>query len=295
MHARLQPVHLYFTFKTTIVIELKFSNENLHHKKSIHFSNTCHFFYNFVYYDNYIMSGTTKKSIEVCFSPALINYFDIAAKNVVIIDILRATSTICTAFARGVKEIIPVATVDEALKYKKSGHIVAGEQNGKTLPFADYGNSPLSLMAVELRDKSMIFCTTNGTKAVSAAAQARRLIFGSYLNFSALTAFLEKNNNDIVLLCSGWNNNFSLEDTLFAGALCTKLIIGKKFRLCDDAAMAAMNLWNQAKNNLLCYIKKGTHYKRLIDLGFVDDIKYCHTFDTTDKVPFLQKNAIVCI
>lgn len=237
----------------------------------------------------------SERNIEVCFSPALTNHFDITKKNVVLIDILRATSTICTAFARGVAEIIPVATEEEALKYKKSGHIVAGEHNGKTLAFADYGNFPLSLMAIDLKGKSMIFCTTNGTKAVCAAAQARRLIFGSYLNFSAVAAFLEKNNKDTVLLCSGWNNNFSLEDTLFAGALCSKLIDEKKFRLCDDAAMAALDLWNQAKNNLLCYIKKGTHYKRLIDLGFVDDIKYCHTFDTTDKVPFLQKNTIVCI
>lgn len=235
------------------------------------------------------------KNIEVCLSPALLGCYDIAKKNVVLIDILRATSTICTAFARGIKEIIPVASEEDALSYKKSGYIVTGEHNGKTLSFADYGNSPLSLMTIELKDKSMIFCTTNGTKAIVAAAQARRLIFGSYLNFSAVAAFLEKNSNDTVLLCSGWNNNFSLEDTLFAGALCSRLIVEKRFQISDDATLASLNLWNQAKNDLPSIIKKGTHSQRLEILGYRDDIKFCHTFDTTDKVPMLKKNLIVCL
>jgi len=235
----------------------------------------------------------SKRNIEVCFSPALTGHYGITEKNVVLIDILRATSTICTAFAWGVKEIIPVASEEEALAYKAKGFIVAGERDGKVLIFADFGNSPFDFMNDKIKDNSVVFCTTNGTKAINAAKNAEQLIIGSYLNFSSLANYLENDNHDVVLLCSGWKNKFSIEDTLFAGALCHRLITGEFFETDDDAAIVAVDLWNNTKYDLLSYVDKGDHSRRLKKLGYDGDIEFCHTFDKTDKLPVLSGETII--
>jgi len=237
--------------------------------------------------------GTAKKNIEVCFSPALIEYYDISEKNVVLIDILRATSTICTAFEWGVKEIIPVASEAEAQEYKNKGFIVAGERDGQVLSFADFGNSPFNFMNDSIKGKSIAYCTTNGTKAIFSAKQSLHLMIGSYLNFSAVIKFLEADDHDVLMLCSGWKNKFNIEDTLFAGAVCDRLITAGHFQAGGDAAIAAADLWNYAKNDLLAYIDKSDHRKRLKNLGLDDVIEYCHTFDKTDKLPILKGNSII--
>lgn len=238
-------------------------------------------------------NDTQQKSIEVCLSPALTDYYTIAEKNVVLIDILRATSTICTAFAWGVKEVIPVASEAEAEVYKNKGFVVAGERDGRKLSFADYGNSPFYFMTENIKNQSIAYCTTNGTKAIFSALNARHLVIGSYLNISAVAKFLEEDGHDALLLCSGWKNKFNMEDTLFAGALCDRLISEGYFQSAGDAAMASVNLWNCAKNDLMGYVSRCDHPKRLKNLGLDDVIEYCHTFDQTDKLPVLKGNSII--
>ncbi len=233
------------------------------------------------------------KSFDVCFSPALVDYYDIAQKNVVLIDILRATSTICTAFEWGAKEIIPVASEDEARTYKQNGYIVAGERDGKILDFADFGNSPFNFMNERIKGQSIAYCTTNGTKAIFSAARATNIVIGSYLNFSALTGFLIKDKRDILFLCSGWKNRFNIEDSLFAGAVCAKLLSDGSFAPASDAAIVAADLWNNVNGHLMDYIEKSDHYKRLKKLELDDVIEYCHTFDKTDKLPFFTGNSII--
>lgn len=239
------------------------------------------------------MPASTKKNIEVCFSPALIDYYDVSGKNVVLIDILRATSTICTAFAWGVKEIIPVASEEEAMGYKHKGYIVAGERDGKVLSFADFGNSPFNFMNNSIKNKSIAYCTTNGTKAIFSAKNAVHLLIGSYLNFSAVIKFLEADDHDALFLCSGWKNKFNIEDSLFAGALCEKLTADRLFSTDCDSAKVSMDLWNIAKDNLMAYIQKSAHLKRLQNIGLDDVIEYCHNFDKTDKLPIFSGNSII--
>lgn len=234
-----------------------------------------------------------QKNIEVCFSPALIDYYDITGRNVVLIDILRATTTICTAFEWGVKEIIPVASEEEARLYKQRGFIVAGERDGKVLEFADFGNSPFNVMNEKIKDQTIAYCTTNGTKAVAAAKNATSLIIGAYINFSAVVSFLEKDKRDVLLLCSGWKNRFNIEDTLFAGALCDRLCADGNFIPGGDAAIVSADLWNLEKGDLPGYIDKCDHRKRLQKLGLDDVIAFCHTFDKTSKLPILKGNSII--
>ncbi|MEI6124322.1 MAG: 2-phosphosulfolactate phosphatase [Bacteroidota bacterium] len=235
----------------------------------------------------------TKKQIEVCFTPALINLYDIKEKNVVLVDVLRATSAICTAFAWGVSEIIPVGSVEEARICKEKGMIVAGEKDGIVLDFADFGNSPFNFMNKKVKNAIIAYCTTNGTKAIKQASDAYRLIIGSYLNFSSLINFLDRDSRDVLIFCSGWKNRFNLEDTLFAGALSEQLLLNENFSTICDSTHAAVDLWKIAKPNLLEYVQKCAHRERLRKLGLDDVIAYCHTFDTTVILPFLSGNKII--
>lgn len=234
-----------------------------------------------------------KKNIEVCFTPALLDLYDIKDKNVVLIDILRATSSICTAFAFGVKEIIPVGSQEEALAYKNKGMIVAGEKDGIVLDFADFGNSPFNFMNSEIKDASIAYCTTNGTKAIQKASGAKCLLIGSYLNFTALISFLQNDPHDLLLLCSGWKNRFNLEDSLYAGAICEKLLEIDKFSTICDSTLASIDLWKSAKSDLMAYTQKYAHLHRLRNLGLDDVMTYCHTFDKTHVLPILSEGKII--
>ncbi len=234
-----------------------------------------------------------KKQIEVCFTPALLNLYDIKEKNVVLVDILRATSAICTAFAWGVKEIIPVGSIEEARKCKDKGMIVAGEKDGIVLDFADFGNSPYNFMNEKIRNASIAYCTTNGTKAIKAASNAHLMIIGSHLNFTAIKTFLQNDSHDVLIFCSGWKNRFNLEDTLFAGALSEQLLIDNNFTTICDSTFASVDLWKTAEPNLMEYIQKCAHRNRLRKLGLDDVIEYCHTFDKTNILPILSGHKII--
>ena len=159
------------------------------------------------------------KKVEVSFSPALFSsYYHEHECNVVIVDIFRATSAICTAFHFGVKEIIPVATVEEAMAYKKEGYMVGAERDGNIVDGFDFGNSPFSYMDERIKGKSIVLTTTNGTKAITIAKEAEGILIGSFLNLNALADFLIEDGKSVLIQCAGWKNRFNLEDTLFAGA-----------------------------------------------------------------------------
>ena len=160
------------------------------------------------------------RSVEVCFSPGL--FPDILTQGeftVVLVDILRATTTICTAVANGVEAIIPVATHDEARQFKAQGYLVASEKDGAQVDFADFGNSAFSFTRERIGGKTVVYCTTNGTRTLEIARGASGIVIGAFINISAVTGWLTRQRRDVVVLCSGWKNRFCLEDALFAGAL----------------------------------------------------------------------------
>jgi 2-phosphosulfolactate phosphatase len=235
----------------------------------------------------------SKYTIEVCFSPAL--FGEILTKTnyiVVLVDILRATTSICTAFENGVLRIIPVATLDEARNMKKEGFLVASEQDGKKLDFADFGNSAFNFTRELIGGKTLVYCTTNGTRALSIARPAKRIAMGSFNNLTALSNWLATQHCNVVILCSGWKNKFCLEDSIFAGALADKLLTNGMFTTSCDSAAAAMDLWNTAKDDLLGYMEKAAHRHRLKDLGLDDVIPYSFRIDLSDVVPVFEGDSI---
>jgi 2-phosphosulfolactate phosphatase len=233
--------------------------------------------------------------LEICFSPAIFEAHSDSEAVIVVIDVLRATSSICSAFANGVKEIIPVASVEEAREMKAKGYLVAAERDGFVLDFADFGNSPFNFSAGNVMGKTVAYSTTNGTGIMKVASACHEVVIGSYLNFSSLCNWLEEQERKVVIVCAGWKTRFNLEDTLCAGAMANRLLQGGKFSTICDSVHAATDLWNNARKDLMAYIEKAAQRSRLRDKGLDDCLEYCHTFDVTNVIPVLRDGRLVVL
>lgn len=233
--------------------------------------------------------------IDTCFSPALYEPELHKSSVIVIIDILRASSAICTALANGAESIIPVAGADEAKDLKNKGYLVAAERDGFVLDFADFGNSPFNFTAERVSGKKIVYSTTNGTGIIKLASEAYEVSVGSFLNISALLRWLRMQNRDIVLFCAGWKNRFNLEDSVFAGAIAENLLNSGDYSTICDSTLAAVDLWSIAKPDLRGYIEKAAQRTRLRDKKLDDCIDFCLTTDFTDVIPVLKNNVLVSV
>jgi len=234
-----------------------------------------------------------RKHVEVCFTPGEYEYFKGEYDIVVVIDVLRATSAICAAFDNGIKSIIPVATIDEARDYQKKGFLVGAERLGQIVEGFDFGNSPYSYMKEELKGQEVVLSTTNGTKALSIAADAPTVVVGALNNLDALCNWLAIQDKNVLCLCSGWQDKFNLEDTICAGAICDQLIASGKFVSDEDSSIAAKYLYLSAWENPLGYLKSSSHRRRLKNLNLNEDIKYCLTPNKTTVIPILKDGKLV--
>jgi len=234
-----------------------------------------------------------KRTLETCFSPALYHPAEQHDSIVVIIDILRASSAICTAFANGAAAIIPVADVSEARDYKSRGYLVAAERDGFVLDFADFGNSPFNFTREKVEGKTIIYSTTNGTGIINMASSAHKVVIGSFLNISALVQWLVSQERDILLFCAGWKNRFNIEDSVCAGAVAYELIGTGGFTTICDSTHAAIDLWCLARPDLLGYLEKAAQRSRLRDKKLDDCIEFCLTPDYTDKIPVMKSGILV--
>lgn len=235
----------------------------------------------------------SKRNLETCFSPALFEAGAHRDSIVVIIDILRASSAICTAFANGAASIIPVAEVSLAMDYKSRGYLVAAERDGFVLDFADFGNSPFNFTKEKVEGKTIVYSTTNGTGIINLTLSSYMTVIGSFLNIGALTRWLIKQDRDILLLCAGWKNRFNIEDTVCAGAISEILMNSNNFTTICDSTFAAIDLWSLACHDLSGYIENAAQRTRLRDKNLDDCIKFCLTPDFTDKIPIMKNGVLV--
>jgi 2-phosphosulfolactate phosphatase len=239
------------------------------------------------------MQDQGKNKIEVCFSPALYPYYENTEAIVVVVDILRASSAICTAFMNSVSKIIPVGTLEEAKAMKDKGYLVAAERDGIVRDFADFGNSPFNFSPERVKGKEIVYSTTNGTQAIHLASSGFEVIVGSFLNITAVCEHTIKKNRDVLILCAGWKNKFNLEDTFFAGALIEKILKNSAFYTICDSALAALDLWGIGRHDSLGYIEKAAQRTRLKKNNLDDILEYCHTHDLTSIIPVLENNYLV--
>jgi 2-phosphosulfolactate phosphatase len=240
-----------------------------------------------------------KKSptLHTVLSPSLLNLYDITNSIVVIIDILRATSTISTALFNGAKQIIPVDSVAECIKLGKQLDVItAGERDGKIAEGLQYGNTPFQYSSEFIKGKTLVLTTTNGTKVLhmALAANAKAIITGSFCNISSVTDYLSLQNKNVILACAAWKNRINIEDTLFAGAVINR--IKNQFDINCDASKIAETLYLQAKDDLFDFMKEqnASHFLRLMGFGLEEDIRYCLTNDIANVLSIYTNGRLVC-
>jgi len=234
-----------------------------------------------------------KLTLEVCLSPALFDYYKNEDAIVVVVDILRATSSICNAFANGVDTIIPVENSDTARQMKEKGYTVAAERNGYKLDFADFGNSPFNFSKENVEGKSIVYSTTNGTRTIHLAASCFQVVIGSFINNKALSNYLIAQQKPVIILCAGWKNKFNIEDSVYAGCLAESLLDSGLYSSNCDSAIATLDMWKHWKNNLRELIDKCAQRYRLQEKGLDDCIDFCLKLDQTDAVPIFKNDVII--
>lgn len=237
-----------------------------------------------------------KPTIHTSLSPALLHLYDVRDSIVVVIDVLRATSTIATALYNGAKAIIPVDSVEKCIRLGKDMECVtAGERDGQVAEGLQYGNSSFEYPREFISGKILVLTTTNGTKLLHMALNkgATEIVTGAFLNLSAVCDHLVEKSRNVILACSGWKDKVNIEDTLFAGAVISR--IGRHFNVNCDASNMAATLYNTASPDLYGFMKetKATHYHRLTNFGLEKDIRHCLTADQANVLPYYVDERLV--
>jgi len=239
--------------------------------------------------------------IEVSFLPRLVS--EVEAKVCVVIDVLRATSSLVVLMERGVREVVVCGTLAEARRVaRRTGYLLCGEVNSLPPPDFDYGNSPSEFAALDLRGRSAVLYTTNGTRALQRVAGAQAVLAGALLNCRAVAqAALEATQAagadcGIAIVCAGLEHGhrFSLEDSYAAGALVGSLeaqarAAGLRLRLSDDA-LATLRLYRSYRGRAPACFRQADHGRSLVDLGFGHDLEFCARTDISTAVPRLRRS-----
>lgn len=237
-----------------------------------------------------------KPTLFTSLSPAVLHLYDVRSSIVVIIDILRATSTVATALSNGAKSVVPVATVAECIRLgKQIAAITAGERDGQIAEGLENGNSPFEYSADFIGGKTLVLTTTNGTKLLHMALEngAREVITGAFANISPVCDYLVAQNKNVVLGCAAWKDKVNIEDTLFAGAVINR--IGDRFSINCDSSKIAHVLYKSAGEDLFEFMKQNdaSHYHRLMGFGLEKDIRHCLDEDTANVLPLYKDGKLI--
>jgi 2-phosphosulfolactate phosphatase len=240
---------------------------------------------------------SNKNKIEVHFTPSSVDEELLTGKNVVVIDVLRSASSIIVALTNGAREIIPVGDMESGYKVfsalTREVTLRCGERNGKMIEGFDLGNSPLTYTEEKVKGKSIVMLTTNGTAAMVKARYAKNLLVASFINLTSVVNLIQSWKSDVVIVCSGQANRFSLEDTICAGRIISALMENDEDKLqLDDSARSAVALDKTFGSNVLKMMKHSDHGKRLAEIGFEEDLKFCSQIDSFTSLPILTGGVI---
>ncbi|MFI5202688.1 MAG: 2-phosphosulfolactate phosphatase, partial [Candidatus Kapaibacterium sp.] len=245
--------------------------------------------------------------ITVYFSPNHLDELELRDKLVIVIDVLRASTTITYAMRAGAREIIPVASVEQAMKIVGNLHststILCGERGGKRIEGFQLGNSPFEYTPEAVKGKALILTTTNGAVALTKAKYARQCFVSSFVNLSAtieaLATIESIASEHLIILCSGREEEFSLEDATCAGMLITRLqarfapIPNETMQdHLSDSARAALSVSRQYGSDIYKTLIESDHGRNLIELGFEADILAASQIDSVPLVPVLEQTVI---
>lgn len=235
--------------------------------------------------------------IDLQFTAQNVDEKSLRDKTVVAIDVLRASTSITTALMNGAREVIPVVTVEAAVKLASNLAadvvLLAGERNARMIDGFHLGNSPLAYVAESVKGKIIVFSSTNGALALAKGRLAKELAVCSFVNISEVVSFVSQPARDFTIICAGTNGAFSLEDAVCAGMLIhgvRKLGVGDM--TLSDSSLAAMTLYNSLGKDLLIILRMGEHGRFLEEIGYGEDVRYCAGIDTVPVLPVLDGNVL---
>jgi len=236
--------------------------------------------------------------LDVYLTPGEVAAADVAERAVVVIDVLRATSTIVEALASGARNVFPVGSIEEALRLAntlgRDGVLLCGERKCLPIEGFDLGNSPREFTPDAVRGKTLVMSTTNGTAVMSLSAGASRVVIGSLLNLSAVVEELARSEAEPVLICSGRERHFGLEDAVCAGVVASRVMeaLPGEWQL-NDGAVAALALARELSADYEALFSRSSAGRSIVDAGLGEDLAFCAQVDRHAVVPVFQDRQIV--
>ena len=236
-------------------------------------------------------------NLEVVFTPEEIKNKRLSDKLIIVIDVLRASSTIVTALANGCRSIFPIFSPEqaneEAKRFTKEEVLLGGERKGKKIRGFNLGNSPREYQRNRVEDRIIIFSTTNGVKTLEIVKGAFRIITASFLNLQATSNYCSNFPGNVVLVCAGGEGQFSLEDSVCAGALVNSLKgVFSHSSQNRDGNIATQILYKKFGNNILDMLRKSQHGRYLEGIGLGKDLEFCSQFNIFNIVPVFREGLI---
>lgn len=221
---------------------------------------------------------------------------EIRGRVAVVIDVLRATTTISQALANGAAAIIPVLTPEEAHQAAEANpaqaYLRGGEREGVLIPGFDLSNSPLEYTPARVSGKTILFTTTNGTRAIRGAAVAEHVLICSFLNVPAVASKIIALGLDVAICCAGTHDRFSLEDAACGGALADLLSAARPNATLGDLAFVSREIYRQFQGRLLDLFGVARHGQTLQQLGFAADLVHCAQYGTLSQVPVFRDGQV---
>lgn len=229
--------------------------------------------------------------LDVIFTADEIRKERIEGKNIVVIDVLRATTVMITALARGVKRIHVFEDTEDVVKNSKGieGAILCGERRGLKVEGFHYGNSPLEYGS-EVDGKTMYMTTSNGTKALVRSDRGSKVFIGAFINLQAVVEKVLEEDRDTVIVCAGTDGEFTMDDSLCAGTIVKKICENREVTL-TDAALMVRRLASSGEG-INRVLEGSKHYNYLKKIGFQKDLEYCLTPDTFSTVPCYRDGIV---
>lgn len=223
--------------------------------------------------------------VHVVAVPALLTPGALSGADAVVIDTLRMTSVAATALSNGCEKLYAVAEIEEAFALaSRHGALLGGEREALPIPGFDFGNSPGEYAKSRVTGRPLVMTTTNGTRAILAAQGAARVLLGALVNARAVAQAV-RDAQALTFVLAGTHGAFALEDALAAGAILTRLAEAGTPLTPDDMAVAAMSLYESARQNPHSLLDKTHHYQRLRQLGLTSDLRFCLAEDILTAVP----------
>jgi len=231
--------------------------------------------------------------IRTLLSPLNVEELYFTKKTTVVIDVLRATTTIVEALNNGAREIIPVSSIEFAMKVSGGGQmLLGGERNAEKIDGFALGNSPLDYTKEEVNGKSIVLFTTNGSKALVRAKFSTNLFVGSFRNANSVVKKIFQTKEDLEILCSGNYGMFCLEDSICAGMMIEQILQENDNVDLDDASNTCLILYKKYKRNIKKMLSETDHGKNLIAKGFEADIAFTALENTCDIVPYYKDGVV---